>query len=54
MNKIPENPMGNYAKNLDRYKFVDGEWWYYYPETGTSVSSGNHTRERASTLEKKV
>jgi hypothetical protein len=53
MNKIPENPMGNYAKNLDRYKFVDGEWWYYYPETGTSVSSGNHTRERASTLRKR-
>ena len=53
MEQVPENPMGNYAKNLDRYKFVDGEWWYYYPETGTSVSSGNHTRERALTLRKR-
>ena len=53
MEQTPENPMAKYAKNLDRYKFIDGEWWYYYPETGTSVSSGNHTRERASTLRKR-
>ena len=51
--QIPKNPMAAYAKNLERYKFVDGEWWYYYPETGTSISSGNHTRERASTLRKR-
>ena len=28
---IPENPMGKYVKHPERYKFVDGEWWYYYP-----------------------
>ena len=50
---IPENPMGKYVKHPERYKFVDGEWWYYYPESGTSISSGNHTRERAETLRKR-
>ena len=47
---IPENPMGKYIKYPERYKFVDGEWWYYYPKTGSSLKSGNHTRERAETL----
>ena len=51
---IPENPMGKYVKNPERYKFVDGEWWYYYPETGTSIKSGDHIRERASTLRRKL
>ena len=50
---IPENPMGKYVKHPERYKFIDGEWWYYYPENGTSISSGNHTRERAETLRKR-
>jgi len=50
---IPENPMGKYVKHPERYKFVDGEWWYYYPENGTSISSGNHIRERAETLRKR-
>lgn len=54
MEEIPENPMAKYAKNIDRYKFVEGEWWYYYPEDGTSISSGNHTRERATTLRKRL
>jgi hypothetical protein len=51
---IPENPMGKYIRNEERYKFVDGEWWYYYPETGTSLKSGNHVRERAITLRNRV
>ena len=42
--------MGKYIKYPERYKFVDGEWWYYYPKTGSSLKSGNHTRERAETL----
>jgi len=50
---IPENPMGKYIKHPERYKFVDGEWWYYYPKTGSSLKSGNHTRERAETLRKR-
>ena len=50
---IPENPMGKYVKHPERYKFIDGEWWYYYPKNGTSISSGNHTRERAETLRKR-
>ena len=34
--------------------FEDGEWWYYYPEDGTSiVTSGGRLRERASTLKAK-
>jgi hypothetical protein len=51
---IPENPMGKYLKHPERYKFIEGEWWYYYPETGTSLKSGNHVRERAETLRKRT
>tara|TARA_R110002020_G_scaffold11583_3_gene43403 strand:+ start:2370 stop:2966 length:597 start_codon:yes stop_codon:yes gene_type:complete len=52
---IPKNPMGNYIKNPNRYKFIDGEWWYYYPEDGTSIaSSGGRLRERAETLRKRI
>ena len=51
---IPKNPMGKYIRHQERYKFVDGEWWYYYPETGTSLKSGNHVRERAKTLRNRV
>lgn len=54
MEQTTKNPMAKYARNLDSYKFVDGEWWYYYPETGTSISSGHHTRERAATLRKRI
>tara|TARA_R110002051_G_scaffold323981_1_gene419451 strand:- start:10492 stop:11091 length:600 start_codon:yes stop_codon:yes gene_type:complete len=50
----PINPMSSYAKNRDSYKFIDGEWWYYYPKDGTSIESGNHIRERASTLRKRI
>ena len=52
-NKTPPNPMGTNLKNPERYKFVDGEWWYYYPEDGTSIHTGNHIRERASTRRRK-
>jgi len=53
--EIPENPMGTNLNNPERYKFVDGEWWYYYPEDGTSIaSSGGRIRERASTLRRKL
>jgi len=51
---IPENPMGKYIKYPERYKFVEGEWWYYYPEDGSSIKTGGHIRERAATLRKRV
>jgi len=54
MKELPENPMAKYATKLERYKFVDGEWWYYYPKTGTSIKTGNHIRERATTLRRKT
>ena len=50
--EIPENPMGTTVNNPERYKFVDGEWWYYYPED--RPSSNLRVRERASTLRKKL
>jgi hypothetical protein len=46
--------MGNKIRKPDRYKFEEGEWWYYYPESGTSIQSGNHIKERASTLRRKL
>jgi len=46
MEVLPENPMGNNLNNPERYKFTDGEWWYYYPES--------RARERASTLRKRI
>ena len=52
--EIPPNPMGTALNSPERYAFVDGEWWYYYPEDGTSLKSGNHVRERASTLRKRL
>ena len=51
---LPPNPMGNKIRKPDRYKFEEGEWWYYYPESGTSIQSGNHIKERASTLRRKL
>ena len=46
--------MGDNIRKPERYKFEDGEWWYYYPEDGTSiVTSGGRLRERASTLKAK-
>ena len=51
---IPENPMGKYIRHPERYKFVEGEWWYYYPEDGTSIHTGGHIREKAATLRKRV
>ena len=35
----------NYARINTIYKFVDNEWWYYYPQKGKSFKSGK--RERA-------
>lgn len=47
--KTPEiPPLGINTKNPERYKFVDGEWWYYYPKDGTSILTGEHIRERVS------
>ena len=46
--------MGNKLRKPERYKFENGEWWYYYPESGTSIESGNHIKERASTLRRKL
>ena len=54
MKELPENPMAKYATKLERYKFVDGELWDYYPKTGTSIKTGNHIRERATTLRRKT
>jgi len=51
---LPPNPMGNKLRKPERYKFENGEWWYYYPESGTSIESGNHIKERASTLRRKL
>ena len=51
---LPKNPMGSNLKKPERYKFEEGEWWYYYPEEGTSIKSGNHIKERASTLRRKL
>ena len=51
---LPPNPMGDNIRKPERYKFEDGEWWYYYPEDCTSiVTSGGRLRERASTLKAK-
>ena len=52
--EIPKNPMGNTVVNSERYKFVDNDWWYYYPEDGTSIHTGDHVRERASALRKRI
>ena len=46
--------MGDKIKKPERYKFEGGEWWYYYPESGTSIKSGNHIKERATTLRRKL
>jgi hypothetical protein len=46
--------MGTKIRKPERYKFEEGEWWYYYPESGTSIESGNHIKERASTLRRKL
>ena len=51
---LPANPMGNKIRKPERYKFEEGEWWYYYPESGTSIESGNHIKERATTLRRKL
>ena len=32
MNNISEDEIEKHAKNSSKCKFVDGEWWYYYPE----------------------
>ena len=32
MNHISEDEIEEYAKNSSKCKFVDGEWWFYYPE----------------------
>lgn len=53
-NLLPANPMGDKIKKPERYKFEGGEWWYYYPESGTSIESGNHIKERATTLRRKL
>ena len=39
--------------NSKSYKFVEGEWWYYYPENGTSILTGNHVRERVDVKDKR-
>ena len=54
INLLPANPMGNKIRKPERYKFEGGEWWYYYPESGTSIESGNHIKERATTLRRKL
>ena len=46
--------MGDKIRKPERYKFEEGEWWYYYPESGTSIKSGNHIKERATTLRRKL
>lgn len=46
--------MGNKIRKPERYRFEEGEWWYYYPESGTSIESGNHIKERATTLRRKL
>ena len=46
--------MGDKIRKPERYKFEEGEWWYYYPESGTSIESGNHIKERATTLRRKL
>ena len=51
---LPANPMGNKIRKPERYRFEEGEWWYYYPESGTSIESGNHIKERATTLRRKL
>ena len=53
-NLLPANPMGNKIRKPERYRFEEGEWWYYYPESGTSIESGNHIKERATTLRRKL
>jgi hypothetical protein len=53
-NLLPANPMGDKIKKPERYKFEGGEWWYYYPKSGTSIESGNHIKERATTLRRKL
>tara|TARA_R100000482_G_scaffold30352_1_gene9797 strand:- start:4590 stop:4754 length:165 start_codon:yes stop_codon:yes gene_type:complete len=42
------------VRKPERYKFIDGEWWYYFPKDGTSIHTGNHIRERASTIRAKL
>ena len=36
-----------------KHVFEDGEWWYYYPEDGTSIHTGGHIRERVSVKQKR-
>ena len=36
-----------------KHVFEDGEWWYYYPEDGTSIHTGGHVRERVSVKQKR-
>lgn len=51
---LPPNPMGDNLRKPERYKFENGEWWYYYPKDGTSIETGKHIKERASTLRRKL
>ena len=50
MGKAGQKPTNRGAK----YVFEDDEWWYYYPKDGTSIHTGGHLRERASTLKKRI
>lgn len=51
--EIPENPMGKYVKNPERYRFENKEWWYYYPNNEGSTRSDVTCRERVSTIKKR-
>ena len=47
MNHISEDEIEKYRKKSSKCKFVDGEWWYYYPEPYV----GAHVRrERVSSI----
>lgn len=50
METVGQKPT-NYNPKI--HKFVDGEWWYYYPENGTSITTGRHVRERVSVRSKR-
>ena len=48
-NMMIEFPFTSLA-DKERYKLIDGKWWYYYPEDGVT---GGKKRESADSLNNK-
>jgi len=53
MEIIMSEATGQKHTRTGKHVFEDGDWWYYYPEDGSSIHTGGHIRERTSVKEKR-